>query len=256
MATSSSNRFMEKLKRCPVALPLTSHHADSQLSYSQDETFSDAVIRTEDTDFKVHRVILSCHSEYFAKQLDGPWKESSERVIVIKDFDTTVVQAMIHFMYHFEYMNSSGVSAMVFDAQVYQIADKYGFSALKEYAKSKFGTAIKTGWSMDDFAVSIDIVYTTTPLEDRGLRDLLVETATLNLDELVAKDGFCQALRTTADFAADLVPFTCSKPVEGLLRYECPDCRQTFEIHNPGNETRYCPRCGIVHSGWNEYRYP
>ncbi|RYC79729.1 hypothetical protein BFJ63_vAg17385 [Fusarium oxysporum f. sp. narcissi] len=78
-------------------------------------------------------------------------KESSERVIDITDFDPTVVEAMLHFMYYFHYTNVSGVSAMVFDAQVYQIADKYGVRALKKHAKNKFGTAIEAGWTMDDF---------------------------------------------------------------------------------------------------------
>ncbi|KIL88490.1 hypothetical protein FAVG1_08571 [Fusarium avenaceum] len=176
-------------------------------NYFNNDNLSDAIVRCEGSEFKVHRLILSCHSEYFAKQLEGPWKESLERAIDITDFDPTVVEAMLHFMYKFHYTNVSGVSAMVFDAQVYQIADKYGVHALKTYAKDKFGTAIKAGWSMDDFPVAINVVYTTTPLNDRGLRDLAVEMSHMNLDELTSRDDFCATLRTTPDFAADLVPF-------------------------------------------------
>ncbi|KAM0354802.1 hypothetical protein ACHAPU_000626 [Fusarium lateritium] len=237
MAPSPSDRFMEKLKSC-----------------TQDDTFSDAVIRTEDAELKVHQVILSCHSEYFVKQLNGPWRESLRKVIKITDFDTSVVRAMVQFMYHFEYTNEPDESTMVFDAQVYQIADKYDISALKDYAKVKFETKIKTGWSTDDFPSTIETVYTTTPPEDRGLRDLLLEIAVANLEELTTRDGFCQALRTTMDFAADLVPFKCNKPVEKMNSYRCAWCGQIFKLEDPGFQKRHCPGCSRSCSDWSAYK--
>ncbi|KAF5667147.1 n-carbamoyl-l-amino acid hydrolase [Fusarium heterosporum] len=233
MATYSSKRFMEKLKSCV-----------------QDDSFSDVIIRTEDSQFAVHRVILSCHSDYFSKQLNGPWKESLERVIEITNFDTSVVGAMVQFMYNFDYTNESNESAMVFDAQVYQIADKYDISALKDHAKAKFETKIKTGWYTDDFPTVVETVYTTTPLEDRGLRDLVVETASVNLEKLICRDGFCQALRTTIDFVADLVPFKRDKPVEEIRSYKCPFCHEVFQFDDPGTKYRHCPRCGSQFSVW------
>ncbi|KAK2923362.1 hypothetical protein FoTM2_016885 [Fusarium oxysporum f. sp. vasinfectum] len=57
---------------------------------------------------------------------------------------------------------------MAYDAQVYQIADKYDVSTLKTHAKGKFGIAIATGWNMDDFPVAISVVYESTPSIDRG----------------------------------------------------------------------------------------
>ncbi|GKU15375.1 unnamed protein product [Fusarium langsethiae] len=224
-------------------------------NYFKNDALSDAVIRCEGSEFKVHRLILSCHSEYFAKQLEGPWKESSERAIDIKDFDPTVVEAMLHFMYYFHYTNVSGVSAMVFDAQVYQIADKYSVHALKRHAKNKFGTAVEAGWTMDDFPVAINVVYTTTPSNDRGLRDLTVETSHINLDELTSRAGFCETLRTTPDFAADLVPFVCDRSSRDVGTYKCPKCNGIFKFDNPGSSARYCPRCGRKFSGWEEHRH-
>ena len=43
-------------------------------SYFNNTTLSDATIRCEGRYFSVHSLILFCHSEYFRKQLDGPWK--------------------------------------------------------------------------------------------------------------------------------------------------------------------------------------
>ncbi|KAF4974088.1 hypothetical protein FZEAL_8961 [Fusarium zealandicum] len=169
----------------------------------------DAVVVCDGRDFKAHRIILSAHSKCFAKELNGNWKESSERKIEIQDFDSSIVEAMIHFMYSFNYDNIYGTSTMVFNAQVYQIADKYDISALKPHSKDKFGAAITTGWSMDDFPTAIAVVYESTPSGDRGLRDLAVETSHKNIDDLVTDDGFCELLRKTPDFAADLIPFLC-----------------------------------------------
>jgi speckle-type POZ protein len=137
---------------------------------------------------------------------------------------------MLHFIYHFEYTNESKESAMVFHAKVYQIADKYGILALKESAKKNFSPAVMAGWSTEEFPIAIDIVYTTTPSEDRGLRDLVVEISNANLETLISRDGFCQALRTTVDSAADLVPFTCGRISERIHCYRCPRCTQTFSI--------------------------
>ncbi|RKL20902.1 hypothetical protein BFJ72_g14981 [Fusarium proliferatum] len=81
---------------------------------------------------------------------------------------------------------------MVFDAQMYQIADKYDIPALKAQSKNKFNVAVTTGWSMDDFPHAITVVYESTPPEDRGLRDLVVQTARKNINKLLGHDGFCE----------------------------------------------------------------
>ncbi|KAK7419798.1 hypothetical protein QQX98_003171 [Neonectria punicea] len=125
--------------------------------YYNTDTLSDVVVTCDGQEFKVHGVILSAHSKYFATALNGKWKESSEKKIEIKDFDASVVEAMLRFMYSFDYTNTYSTSTMVYDAQVYQIADKYDVPALKEHSKAKFGVAITAGWSMDDFPLAITV---------------------------------------------------------------------------------------------------
>lgn len=95
---------------------------------------------------------------------------------------------------------------MVYDAQVYQIADKYDIPGLKEHSSDRFSDAIAAGWRMDDFPLAITVVYESTPSEDRGLRDLVVKTCCQNIDTLLAHSFFCETLRKVPDFAADLVP--------------------------------------------------
>lgn len=43
-------------------------------SYYNTDTFSDVVVACNDQEFKVHGVILSAHSKFFAKALNGNWK--------------------------------------------------------------------------------------------------------------------------------------------------------------------------------------
>ncbi|SCO91198.1 uncharacterized protein FRV6_15326 [Fusarium oxysporum] len=188
--------------------------------YYNKDALSDVTITCDGQEFKAHRVIISAHSKCFAKALNGDWKESSERQIDIKDFDASVVEAMLRFMYSFDYSNIYGTSTMVFDAQMYQIADKYDIPALKAQSKNKFDVAVTTGWSMDDFPLAITVVYESTPPEDRGLRDLVVQTARKNIDKLLGHDGFCELIRMTPDFAADLIPFLCVKPSKANSQVE------------------------------------
>ncbi|CAH0055463.1 unnamed protein product, partial [Clonostachys solani] len=197
MAPKGFERFLSSLNEYGTQHRIDSLFPNMNSDYFNTDTFSDVVIVCEDQEFKVHRLVLACHSKYFEKQLNGNWK----------DFDPGIVESMLRYMYSFNYSNIRGVSSMVHDAQVYQIADKYDIPTLKEYSKDRFCKFITTGWNMDEFPLAINVVYESTPSEDRGLRDLVVETSLLHLDTLLEQDGFSNILRTNADFSADLIPF-------------------------------------------------
>ncbi|KAF5550413.1 ARM repeat protein [Fusarium napiforme] len=173
--------------------------------YFNNTSLSDTVIKCGGREFAVHSLILFCHSEYFKKQLDGPWKESSERVIEIMDFDPAVVSAMTLFLYCFDYESPADSSAMIFHARVYQIADKYGIEALKRLAATKYRTSIDVGWEMDSFPCAIELAYTTTPPGDRGLRDIALEIAVKKIGTLTSQDVFCNMLSANADLAVDII---------------------------------------------------
>jgi speckle-type POZ protein len=162
---------------------------------------------------------------------------------------------MLCFLYSFNYTNTYGTSSMIYDAQVYQIAEKYDIPALKAYSKEKFATAIDAGWSMDDFPLAISVVYDSTPAEDRGLRDLAVATAQKNINTLLGKDGFGELLRKTADFSADLIPFLCGRLCDNVKVYKCPafGCGHKFQ----GEYTKgayYCPKCSSCLSDWSSHQ--
>lgn len=61
-------------------------------------------------------------------------------------------------------------------AQVYAIADKYNISGLRALAVEKYERAASKYWDTEGFPPSIHIVYSSTPDEDRDLRDIVVKT--------------------------------------------------------------------------------
>ncbi|CAF3507065.1 unnamed protein product [Fusarium graminearum] len=179
---------------------------------STKKSLSDAVIRCRGQEFPIHRIVLCCHSEYFVKQLDGPWKaivlkESSEGIIEIVDFVVSLVKAMIYFMYHLNYNIPNSSSAMAFNAKMYQIADKYAMNALKRYAQGEFSISIKECWEDVALPDVISLVYTSTPSSDRGLRDTVVGTSLVHLNILMDRDEFRAELASNADFSIDIIRF-------------------------------------------------
>ncbi|KAG4272582.1 hypothetical protein FPRO04_10535 [Fusarium proliferatum] len=174
-------------------------------TYFNHTSLSDAVIKCGGRCFAVHSLILFCHSEYFKKQLDGPWKESSERVIEIMDFDPAVVKAMTLFLYCFDYESPADSPAMMFHAKVYQIADKYDIEALKRLAATKYGTSIDAGWEMDSFPDAIELAYTTTPPGDQRLRKIAADVVMKRIGTLMSQDVFCKMLSANPDLAADII---------------------------------------------------
>jgi speckle-type POZ protein len=160
---------------------------------------------------------------------------------------------MLQFMYTFNYINSCGTSPMIYDAQVYQIADKYDIQALKTHAKDRFSAALTASWAMDDFPLAVSLVYSSTPCTDRGLRDLTVETSCRNIDKLLQNDGFHNILRETPNFAADLVPFLCDKPHESIQRYRCRSCGNTFCADFQKGVSYHCAYCGNRRTDWASY---
>ncbi|RYP71327.1 hypothetical protein DL771_004904 [Monosporascus sp. 5C6A] len=172
-------------------------------NYFNADTFSDATV--------------SCNGREF--------KESDSGQIDLKEVDDNVVEAMLYFMYHFDYNNVHGASTMIFNAQVYSLADKYIIPSLKSQAREKFETAISTGWAMDDFPLAIAEVYNSTPDSDRGLRDLTVKIARTNINALLKTELFRDVLGEIPAFAAEMViskmtPPPTDHPINGPPIFE------------------------------------
>jgi hypothetical protein len=151
-------------------------------------------------------------------------------------------------MYRFDYDSGSGaVSPMVFDARVYTVAEKYGVTALLQYAKKKFENTVQACWNMDDFSRVIAEVYTgnSAPFD---LREVLANVSSQHIGELLQKDDFQQVLADATGFAADVVQLLAPDTV----KYSCPCCDNQWE--GPAEAgSYYCMFCGSYRSDWRSY---
>lgn len=178
------------------------------------------------------------------------FQESAERKIVIEDFEPSIVEAMLRFMYSFDYQTTSDIADMIFHATVYQVADKYDIPTLKQLSSEKFNASIGDGWQSDDFPSVVKIIYETTPLADRGLRDLAIEVTRKNIDKLLVQENFTSMLREVADFSADLIPFLSHSDLQA---HQCSSCRHVLQYKDNEDQHRYCYMCGTPRSNWGSW---
>jgi ABC-type branched-subunit amino acid transport system substrate-binding protein len=65
---------------------------------------------------------------------------------------------------------------LIIHATVYALAEKYGVAGLKALALEKFSEEADQHWDNTDFVQAATEVYTGTPKNDRGMRDIVVST--------------------------------------------------------------------------------
>lgn len=93
---------------------------------------------------------------------------------------------MVHYLYHFNYdakvdgyktnVNESAQGVFLTHAKVYALAEKYLIHGLKAVALRQFKAAAACSPDITDFLPAMEEVYTSTMEDDRGLRDVIVET--------------------------------------------------------------------------------
>ncbi|KAF1831388.1 hypothetical protein BDW02DRAFT_56675 [Decorospora gaudefroyi] len=71
---------------------------------------------------------------------------------------------------------------LLLHAKMYEIADKYDVDGLKELAREKFTWACSVYWDSQHFATAAHHAYSTTPDEDKGLREIVSKTLFEHMD--------------------------------------------------------------------------
>lgn len=72
-------------------------------------------------------------------------------------------------------------------AKMYEIADKYDVKGLKDLAKAKYDETCAGYWKEPAFVSSAYHVFSTTPDNDKGLRDVVAKTIAKHMKDLVKK---------------------------------------------------------------------
>ncbi|PVI05415.1 hypothetical protein DM02DRAFT_498558, partial [Periconia macrospinosa] len=156
--------------------------------------YSDFTIVCRDDVHAVHKAIICPRSDFFAAAVDFG-KEAIENKIELSTDEPEIVKLMIQYLYDWVIANSfyflQGISttdltAPIIHAKVYAIAEKYHIQGLKFVAIENFRLATLDVIVNKEFCNAIDVVYTTTPDSDRGLRDLVVK----RIRNIVERIGF------------------------------------------------------------------
>ncbi|KAL8955691.1 MAG: hypothetical protein Q9193_006549 [Seirophora villosa] len=75
-------------------------------------------------------------------------------------------------------------SSIMNNAAVYALAEKYDIPALKNLAKGKFEARCRGfRWADVNLVAALEVVYSSTPATDRGLRDIMARVCLQHIDE-------------------------------------------------------------------------
>ncbi|KAK4900855.1 hypothetical protein LTR27_002038 [Elasticomyces elasticus] len=224
----------------------------------------DLIIKSEDKEWRVHKLILCSQSAFFAKACEGGFQEASANVITLKEDNSDAVGAMMRYLYTADYDAEEGISMppMILDVNVHVVADKYDLSALAKLADTKFYTRASTEWNTLAFVEAATLIFTTeTDLGD--LRNTVVSTANAHRIELSQGDTGAQFHKVAFAVPALGSALWCSRGErstgdavsispriaggeEGQL-FKCNFCVQTTSAQQIGSSPgmyHHCSGCG------------
>jgi hypothetical protein len=110
-------------------------------------------------------------------------------------------------------------------AAVYALADRFEIGTLKADAAAQFVADLRSkDFSIADLIAAVEIVYTTTPETDSGLRKWVVYRAQ-QVEELGRHDGFEAVMKGFLDFAYDF-----ATKYARANHLWCSHCKDTVEL--------------------------
>ncbi|KAK5170565.1 uncharacterized protein LTR77_005153 [Saxophila tyrrhenica] len=238
--------------------------------------YSDLTIHCGEKSWAVHKVLLCSRSDYFkAACRPDAFKEGHDACInLVATTDEgheddlsadnpEAVELMIDLIYRHNYtaphihisvasangggghsnnravpwLTPSGDCNVVMHAKMYALGSKYGIKSLQDVAKIKFSEAACYAWNDRRFVDAIQVVYTTTPDEDKGLRDITTRTIHEHCAQLVRKPRVAVCMHSINGLAFDLLVRQTTPEVVRLPPL-CSGCLK--------ESTAYCPRCNCL----------
>ncbi|EMC94017.1 hypothetical protein BAUCODRAFT_158650 [Baudoinia panamericana UAMH 10762] len=106
---------------------------------------------------------------------------------------------------HNDKVTPTGDCNTVMHAKMYALGSKYGIHSLQDAALGKFMKAATYAWNSEAFVVALRLVYTTTPENDKGLRNVATQTLLRHEDVLLRKGSMEKCMRSIDGLAYDLL---------------------------------------------------
>lgn len=92
----------------------------------------------------------------------------------------------------------SSCYALVTNAEVYALAEKYDIPSLKCLATKKYGDCLPQEWNSESFVTSLSIIYTQTPESDTLLKDVALQYALSKVRWLSERGDFVSVSFSTS----------------------------------------------------------
>jgi hypothetical protein len=114
-------------------------------------------------------------------------QETEQQNINLPTDEPEIVRLLVRYLYTGDYQRTSHEgSLLILYAKMYELAEKYNVMGLKELSRDKFSDVCKHCWGNADFPAAARCVFSTTPEEDKGLRDIVIFTIAKHM-ELIRK---------------------------------------------------------------------
>ena len=136
---------------------------------------------------------------------------------------------------------SKDANPLSIHAAVYGIADKYNCRSLKNTCEQAYVGQLSTQTSFRDFIHSVNIIYETTPVGDKGLRKWAVWFSQSYKEAIQIHPGFESLFRSRADFAWDY-----ATNYQNIGRYWCEKCTKYAQ---PSQRECCCGASGMCKGG-------
>ncbi|KAK8176896.1 hypothetical protein IWX90DRAFT_491143, partial [Phyllosticta citrichinensis] len=161
--------------------PQPSNKSLKALRFLDSGLHADMEVKVGATTFKAHKAIICAHSEFFRSAFDtnSGFKEAKTNTITLREPITSeAARAMLQFLYRGGYDRRDDADAQfLIDTDVFVAGEISMIHGLKDLAFSYLYNNIDQAMRYSSLSSAMNNIYNFTPEDDRGLRDLLVDTA-------------------------------------------------------------------------------
>ena len=121
----------------------------------------------------------------------------------------------------------------VTDVKVYVIGDKYNIPGLRKLAGYKY--EIGLGRDMQDFILSLEVLYENTVASDRLLKRNAMNVVGRDVGKLINDESFTALCKRNSDIAIDIVE-ACAVVIENFTsdrdkKKFCTSCGRRARVH-------------------------
>ncbi|KAK7537054.1 uncharacterized protein J3D65DRAFT_603091 [Phyllosticta citribraziliensis] len=192
----------------------SAHEYNSNIPYErrlclwEGRMFSDVKVRTEGTDYHLHKTILCEKSAFFFTALNGEWKEAKEGVVDMTHLSPSTAKAMLKYIYLGEYdLHETDVpfaDQLLDHADIHAIGMFYCVDGLPEIAARNFEHVFRSGDEREQIDAVVEIIpflCETIPAgADSGIIDDVSDFIAENLGVLRKETALADVLIRCASF--------------------------------------------------------